>query len=559
MILRRLYEYAQAHSDSMPQSGMECREIEYVVVIDSDGSFIRLESHRIDKTHCDQFQVAGAVTRTSGVQPNILWDNAKYALGVGDTKHKYHPSFVGVVNSILEVHPDDPAINALAKFLSYPTDEIIRLISSDLLGEELLAKPRTNISYRLDGDSELIAEKTYLFKHLLGVHNDAKIGTCLVTGKQGPIIRTSTATPLPFNSPMSSLVSVNINSGYDSYGKTQAYNSPISFEAEEAFSATLKKFLTKDSPNRVQLGTRTVFFWASGEPSITSKIESCLRATFMLADRKDPEYSQKITEGAFLLSQIVSGQIPSTPEDKVYILVGAPNIGRISVTVWHEGTVRELAERIRSLACDMLIGGIPGYDSERPFVSVGGILASVAGGKVSDLPPRVIDDTLRAVLSGNPLPVTLYTEALRKIKTGLPEKTPAMQLVAILRGFVNCTTGENLADTLDKGNTNPGYLCGRLAAVIEKMQENAKIGDSIRIQYTGTASVRPLAVFPTMLRQVLQYHMSEGSKTFYDKLMEEIIGKLPTDGFPANLNLADQGRFFVGYIQQRIELSIRKT
>ena len=43
--------------------------------------------------------------------------------------------------------------------------------------------------------------------------------------------------------------------------------------------------------------------------------------------------------------------------------------------------------------------------------------------------------------------------------------------------------------------------------------------------------------------------LSESSAVFYNKLMEEIIGKLNGE-FPDTLMLKDQGRFMIGYYQQ---------
>lgn len=72
----------------------------------------------------------------------------------------------------------------------------------------------------------------------------------------------------------------------------------------------------------------------------------------------------------------------------------------------------------------------------------------------------------------------------------------------------------------------------------------------------NAASATPAAVFATILN--LSSHHSEklnvGAKVFYEKLKQEIIDKMPADGFPAHLSLQDQGRFFVGYYHQRQEL-----
>ncbi len=113
---------------------------------------------------------------------------------------------------------------------------------------------------------------------------------------------------------------------------------------------------------------------------------------------------------------------------------------------------------------------------------------------------------------------------------------------------------------LDKDNTNPGYLCGRLTAVLEKIQSDVKTGDSIRTSYMGAASATPAAVMPAMLNLSLHHSekLSEGSRIYFEQLKQEIIDKLPSDGFPAHLDLNDQGRFFVGYYHQQTDLYTKK-
>ena len=107
---------------------------------------------------------------------------------------------------------------------------------------------------------------------------------------------------------------------------------------------------------------------------------------------------------------------------------------------------------------------------------------------------------------------------------------------------------------LDKENTNQGYLCGRLFAVLDKIQEEANNLNSIRDRYMNAASATPSAVFATILN-LSSHHIeklpNEGRKVTFEKLKQEIFSKLSADGFPAHLDLQDQGRFFVGYYHQR--------
>ena len=77
-------------------------------------------------------------------------------------------------------------------------------------------------------------------------------------------------------------------------------------------------------------------------------------------------------------------------------------------------------------------------------------------------------------------------------------------------------------------------------------------GDTIRTRYMGSASATPAAVMPAMLNVSLHHSekLTPGRRIFYDQLKQEIMDKLPVNGFPAHLSLDDQGRFFIGYYQQ---------
>lgn len=52
--------------------------------------------------------------------------------------------------------------------------------------------------------------------------------------------------------------------------------------------------------------------------------------------------------------------------------------------------------------------------------------------------------------------------------------------------------------------------------------------------------------------------LNEASATFFRKLKNEILDLLSSDGFPAHLDIQDQGRFFVGYHHQMAEFYRKK-
>ena len=106
---------------------------------------------------------------------------------------------------------------------------------------------------------------------------------------------------------------------------------------------------------------------------------------------------------------------------------------------------------------------------------------------------------------------------------------------------------------LDKENINQGYLCGRLFAVLDKIQADANNQHTIRERYMNAASSTPAAVFATIIN-LSSHHaekLSEGRKVYFDKLKQEIMDKISADGFPVHLSLQDQGRFFAGFYHQQ--------
>ena len=105
---------------------------------------------------------------------------------------------------------------------------------------------------------------------------------------------------------------------------------------------------------------------------------------------------------------------------------------------------------------------------------------------------------------------------------------------------------------LDRENCGQAYLCGRLFAVLEKLQQEASGGNlnrTIKDVYFASGSTKPALVFPKLLR-LAQTHLNKVKyPAFYNKLIGEIINSLKGE-FPDTFLLADQGRFMIGYYQQ---------
>ena len=117
---------------------------------------------------------------------------------------------------------------------------------------------------------------------------------------------------------------------------------------------------------------------------------------------------------------------------------------------------------------------------------------------------------------------------------------------------------------LDRTNTHPGYLLGRLFAVLERLQEEAaggggKLNSTIRDKYYGAMSSSPSTVFPT-LDKLKVAHLKKlpwVKREWFEKLVGEILAAL--HDIPRQLPLPDQGRFALGYYHQRQDFFTKKT
>ena len=118
--------------------------------------------------------------------------------------------------------------------------------------------------------------------------------------------------------------------------------------------------------------------------------------------------------------------------------------------------------------------------------------------------------------------------------------------------------------SLDTSNANPGYLLGRLFAVLERAQELASpgINATIRDRFYGAASSTPVSVFAHLMK-LKNHHISKidnrGAAVNLERQIAEIMSKLDAAGaFPPHLSLDDQGRFAVGYYHQRQDFFAKK-
>lgn len=559
MILQALYEYYHRCGD-LPRKGMELKEIGFLIVIDKEGHFLRFEDRRIDKKQAQKFLVKKHVGRTSALVANLLYDNSGYVFGYsekGDVTAQYK-TFKDKVRCIYKQHPNNKDIIAVNKFYQQGQSDIFAQMQKDSLWPEIeknLNKKYSIFSFLIQGDTKIVAEKEELLDDEFDKETSGE-QVCLVSGKKGNIVEVTTATMIPGSQAVAKLVSFQTGSGYDSYGKSKGGNAPISEDSEFAYTTALNHLLRTDSRNKFMVGSRTFVFWSSKNDEAGQKAEDSFFALFGFNDQID-DPDKKIEQVRKVFKSIYTGELRTTSDDIFYILGLAPNSARIAVTYWAEIPIRKFAETICRHFDDMEV--IDTRNEKRPYMSLRNMISTVTlGGKVSDATPNLADAVVKSIFEGLPYPQTLFASCIRRVRAESGDKDKnAINITraAIIKAYLNrISRNQNIKVMLDKENNNQGYLCGRLFAVLDKIQEEANNQHTIRERYMNSASSTPATVFATILN-LSNHHVenlkSEGRKIYFERLKQEILSKIDADGFKAQLDLQDQGRFFIGYYHQR--------
>ncbi len=561
MILQALYDYYERKSADpeayMAPPGFEWKEIPFVIEIDTQGNPVQIEDTREGdgkKKRAKPFLVPKGEKKTSGVVANLLWDNAEYVLGV-DTKGKpervaeQHQAFIQKIELLLTSTQTDDGLRSVLTFLK----RVNAVSLSKYAVWADITETNPNLTFRLHGDLDLICQRPVVAESIKASQATESTGEfCLVTGNTDEIERLHAAVKGVWGAQTSgaNIVSFNLDA-FNSYGKTQGGNAPVGKRVAFSYTTALNYLLRKGSPQRLQVGDASVVFWADRPTGLETGIVDI----FGEPPKDDPDRNVKAVTS--LYKAIDQGLLENNDGRAKFFTLGlSPNAARIAIRFWHHSTVAEMAGRIKGHFDDLAIERSP---RDPPHLSLFRLLVSVATqGKADNITPNLGGDLMRSILTGLPYPHTLLSAAVRRIRA---EHQVTYSRAALIKACINRaarysyhTIKEELPMSLDEANINVGYRLGRLFAVLEKIQEEANPGINATIldRYYGAASSRPVTVFSTLLK-LKNHHLSKlenrGRAVNLEKRIGEIMEGL--GDFPAQLHLADQGRFAIGYYHQR--------
>lgn len=382
------------------------------------------------------------------------------------------------------------------------------------------------------------------------------IGRCMVSGEIRPIARIHNSVKGIYADALApngwTLVGVD-KEAFESYGKTQGFNSPVSEKSAFSYTTALNHLLS-DKPHVQRIGDSTVVYWAKDAEPLYQDVFSCGMfggASEVITDADLQSAIRALAQG----DPVDVNGVPLHPDNRFYVLGLAPNAARLSVRFFLQDTFgRMLAnaqahyDRLEIVKpANVANGGLPLWRLLGETVN--------PNSRDKKASPPMAGAVVRAILSGGPYPVSLLEQTMLRIRA---EQNVTYGRAAILKAvFLKNREFQVPEEVLqvelnDQSNHLP-YVLGRLFAVLERVQSaaNPTLNATIKDKYFNSACATPATIFP-LLTKLSQSHLRKlegGRKTYFEKLIGELEGRIH-ETLPVRLSLADQGTFHLGYYHQ---------
>ncbi len=576
--LLNYYEYVsrQPDSDFVPDGYSRVTNVAFNLVLTADGEIkaILPYTHKVLKgkketetgfheIYPQRLQIPGISAETIDCREKYLfgleWDQeaekyvvTKSSLAAYEKSKRKNAEFLSDLSS--------PVIDAYKAFLerwrpeAETENELLLAVGKSYNGAKFIV----TVEGREDGASALHRDKavTEKWDRQWGnqTEEDAPIRQCALTGKMAPLARTH-------NNLMGVrgglATGVNLvcfkTSAFESYGKKQSYNSSISQEAMERYTKTFNYLTSSDAHHRA-LNDMTLLFWANTVSSerpyddLFWEVVENVENTDQSLERVGSELEQ---------GRAANWRAAIDPDTTFCVLAVKPNSSRLAVKMFEKDHFGNFMANVEKHQADLRL------DKEDKQLSVWAMLQNLKSPTKSDdvLPPDLSVKLFHAILKGGQYPAYMLGSAVRRAKTDRDDEKKKFKAVnrTRIRIIKACLvrSGYYKGDEymLESKHHTEAYTSGRLFAVLEKVQSDAlgNIDATIKDKFFASACATPDLVFPRLLKLSGAHlaKLSEGSKIYYDKLLQEIMSDYAGEKFPHSLSMQQQGDFMIGYYQQK--------
>jgi CRISPR-associated protein Csd1 len=596
VILQALNDYYQMlknnEANEIPREEYSSADVTFELQIDEFGFVQSIVPYSDEKGKSlkRSYNVPKQAKRSSGIHPYFLCDKAEYYFGstIG-LRSKCRESMRELVQSILKFTGEDTATIRALKLFADLTDEQLseqlnRFMDTSL--QDFLVKGGLGVikfaptGQYLHQDQMIQNAWESFFRYESNQEESEGNQICLISGELLPSNQIARLHPSIKNvvgaqSSGAAIVSFNIDS-FCSFGRKQSHNAPTSKQAAEAYGYVLNRFLSSKD-HKIRMNDTTVVFWAQSNSSKEQDLLSSLFEDVQALDEGQMHDADSIRNRVRnAMERVRNGQhfteIFSDIDSnlKYYILGLSPNAARLSVRFWYSGTIAEIGNRVWEHYRDLSVVGL----HHSPTIKE--ILRELAVGHDWDnIPPNMEGQLLRSILLGQSYSRTIFAQLMNRIRAESDDPKKGLFKIggvraAIIKAYLKRNARKNknefeegeITVSLNEQSTSVAYQLGRLFACLEKTQSDALgqgINATIKDRFWGAASATPANIFPRLL-SLAQHHVAKDEKwgRSNDQRIQSVMNCLQ-EQFPRRLSLEDQGKFALGYYQQKQDMYTKKS
>lgn len=536
------------------------------ITVDAEGNFVR--ARRIDEKipiPCTE-KSAG---RSSAAVAHPLCDNLKYVAELDEKKHKV---YMEEVKTWAESQYSSLKLNAIYCYLkkNRVTEDCKKSNIIEVDEDGKIKNEKEMITWRVEGlgaDSGAIYEDRQLMNSFVNFYmsdNNSPDGVCMATGRKERLAVQHLKGVSNFSG-NAKLISTNDSSNYTYRGRfinndeamTMGYIS--SQKAHNALKWLLSNF-------GVSIGDRRVVCWNPKGRRIP-KVDLPLI----------PKLDNKIEPSDYKkeLQAVLNGYKGSLPESDIVVIAAfeAATSGRLSITYYNELQSSDFLKRlyywdttccwydnsqgVQSPALDQIINYAFGMQRD--------------SGKI-ECDPKLVAQHMQRLISCRvdkalfPMDI-MKSLVIKASNLQVYKKSNADRLLfitcAAIRKYRYDRFKEEWKMALDENNPDRSYQFGRLLAVLEKIErdtyKNGEERETNAIRTQAFYVQRPLTAFSqimTDLKTGYYHRLGEGSKTYYEKLIGEIMEKISASREELDKPLSET--YLMGYYLQKNVLYMKR-
>lgn len=413
--------------------------------------------------------------------------------------------------------------------------------------------------------------------------NESETEICLVTGKKLPVSRLHPVIKgvRGGQSMGTSLVSFD-KPAFESFDKSQGYNSPVSEYAAFAYSTALN-YLLSESEYVNFFGDTTVVCWTEDDNEGCQEIFADIFGNSDELKQKDLwNVIKKLSMG----QSVEWNSIPINPEVKFYVLGLSPNAARLSVrfflvnsfgnfmknAVMHEKDMQIVVPdflqnshfSVKKVIKEIMRTSSTNNNNKKGLLNNENKKAKQSQDKRVN---QLVGSYINSILTGQKYPSSIYNGVLMRIKA---DKDVNAEREAIRAAVIKAFLIRNYPEykevlTVSKNNdtNNQIYNLGILFSLLEEIQylafkkDGREIDTTIKDRFFTSANSTPAIVFPLLIK-LAQNHLkmikTKDIKCYVAKQneMTELVSKIDNEShkLPERLTMLEQGVFQLGYYHQ---------